>query len=440
MDTEVDLDGVRTVRLQYADLHGIARGKDLPAAQLAAAAEHCVHFVAAVMTVDLAHNVVAGFESGFEDIAGRPDLSTLVRIPWEPGTAACILDLESVATHEPYGVDGRGALKRIVREYEQLGLAPVLAPELEFYLCEPDETTREGWRRYVGRDSNVYTVGHRSDPRGILGRMMDLAGELGLDPIAANHEFGRGQFEINIRHAPAVESADRAFRLKWLVKECAAREGLLATFIGKPWNDDEGSGFHLHISLRDADGTNSCGDPEGEDGLAKVTRHFIAGVLEHAPGMLAFFNPTVNAYRRLHPEALVPTQVSWGHDNRFTFVRVPRERGSATRVEVRVGDGSANPYLAYTAALAAGLDGIRRELEPPAPLSGLVYGLPEEEQGAPLPTTLPDAIAALEADETLSAAIGQELIDTFKTIKASELDRFGKWVTDWEFREYSHHL
>ncbi|HVP74640.1 MAG TPA: glutamine synthetase family protein [Gaiellaceae bacterium] len=440
METELDLEGVRTVRLQYADLHGITRGKDIPVGQLAGAAEHCVHFVAAVMTVDLAHNVVAGFETGFEDIAARPDLSTLVRVPWEPGVATCIADLEQVATHEPYGVDGRAALKRIVAEYAELGLTPVIAPELEFYLCEPDTTTREGWRRYVGTDSNVYTVGPRADPRGILQRMMHAADDLGLEVLAGNHEYGRGQFEINIRHTTAVESADRAFRLKWLVKELAAQEGLLATFIGKPWNDDEGSGFHVHLSLCDADGTNRCGDPAGEDGLSGVTRQFVAGVLEHAPGMMALFNPTVNAYRRLHPEALVPTQVSWGHDNRFTFVRVPRERGAATRVEVRVGDGSANPYLAYTAALAAGLDGIRRELEPPAPLSGLIYALPEEEQGAPLPATLPDALAALAADEILCNAVGRKLVDTFTTIKEYELNRFRQWVTDWEFREYSHHL
>ncbi|HET7566687.1 MAG TPA: glutamine synthetase family protein [Gaiellaceae bacterium] len=435
-----DLEGVKTVRLQYADLHGIARGKDLPVRQLERALEDRVHFVAAVMTVDLGHNVVAGFETGFEDIAALPDVSTLRRVPWEPEVAVCIADLERIVDHAPYGVDGRAALKRIVGEYGKLGLSPVVAPELEFYLCEPDATARGGWRRYVGRDSNVYTVGHRADPRGILGRMMHAADEVGLDVLAGNHEYGRGQFEINIRHAPAVESADSAFRLKWLVKEMAAREDLLATFIGKPWNDDEGSGFHLHLSLCDADGANRCADPDGEDGLADVTRHFIAGVLAHGPALMAIFNPTVNAYRRINPEALVPTRVCWGHDNRFTYVRVPRERGSATRVEIRVGDGAANPYLAYAAALAAGLDGIRRELAPPAPLSGLIYELPEEQLGPPLPDTLPAAIAALEADELLVDALGEELVTTFKTIKGYELDRFGKWVTDWEMREYMHHL
>ncbi len=440
METELDLEGVKTVRLQYADLHGVARGKDLPVAQLQHAVEDCVHFVAAIMTIDLAHNVVAGFESGFEDIAARLDLSTLRRIPWDPEVAVCIADLETVASHEPYGVDGRAALKRVMAEYAELGLVPVVAPELEFYLMERATDTAAGWTRYVGGDSHAYTVGHQADPRGILTRIMRAADDLGLQVIAGNHEYGRGQFEINICHGTALDSADRAFWLKWLVKESAAREGLLATFIGKAWNDDEGSGFHLHVSLCGADGANRCADANGTDGLADVTRHFIAGVLAHAAGIMAFFNPTVNAYRRISPEALVPTRANWGHDNRFTYVRVPRERGDATRVEVRVGDGSANPYLAYTAALAAGLDGIRRRLELPPPLAGFVYERPEEELGALLPTTLPEALEALDADETLRAAMGPELVQTFKTVKEYELERFRRWVTDWEFREYTHHL
>ena len=441
MKTVLDLDGVKTIRLQFADLHGIVRGKDVPVGELDRTVEDCAHFVGAVMTVDLGHHVVPGFEeSGFKDIAARPDLSTLARVPWEPTVAACIANLERVADHEPFELDGRAVLKRIVAGYEQLGLSPVVAPELEFFLCEPDESSRGGWRPYAGHDSHVYTVGHQADPRGILGRMMEAADAVGLDVIAGNHEYGRGQFEINIRHGEAVESADRAFRLKWLVKEMAAREGLLATFIGKPWNDDEGSGFHLHVSLCDADGMNCCGDTEGENGLAALTRSFIAGVLAHAAPLMAFFNPTVNAYRRINPEALVPTRACWGYDNRFTFVRVPPERGSATRAEIRIGDGAANPYLAYAATLAAGLDGIRRKLEPAPALSGFIYELPEEQQGAALPMTLPEALAALEADELLRSSMGEKLIHTFTVIKRYELSRFDQWVSDWELREYLHHL
>ncbi len=169
----------------------------------------------------------------------------------------------------------------------------------------------------------------------------------------------------------------------------AARDGLLATFMGKPFNDDEGSGLHLHVSFDDGDGNNICDDPDQPHGLHPLARHFLAGVLEHGPGMMVFFNPTVNAYRRISAEALVPTRLCWGHDHRMTLIRVPAERGSATRLEIRLGDGTANPYLAYTAALAAGLDGIRRELEPPDPLEGMIYDLPEEQLGRPAADHLP---------------------------------------------------
>ncbi|MDQ6818491.1 MAG: glutamine synthetase family protein [Actinomycetota bacterium] len=432
--------GIRAVRLQYADLHGICRGKDIPSSAFAQASEDGINFVAAIMTVDLRHNVVAGFEEGFPDFLARPDLGTLVRLPWEPDVAACIVDLEDHENHEPYPVDPRGALKRILSQFSELGVSPAIGPELEFYLCEADASAPNGYRPYASQDSGVYTVGSVADPKGTLSRMLDAAVDLGLGAIAVAHEYGRSQYEINLRHSAALDSADRAFRYRAMVKELAARDGLLATFMGKPFNNDEGSGFHLHVSLVDGDGANACEDPSGAHGLGALTRHFIAGVLEHGPAMMVFFNPTVNAYRRITAEALVPTRSCWGHDNRMTLVRVPQERGSATRLEVRLGDGTANPYLAYAAALAAGLDGIRRELEPPEPLEGMIYDLPEEILGAELPTTFPAALAALEDDPVIVEALGEKLVETFKTIKGAELERFRTWVTDWEFSEYASRL
>jgi len=432
--------GIRVVRLQYADLHGINRGKDIPAWIFGEAAADGVGFVEAIMTVDLRHNVLAGFERGFPDLVAKPDLSTLVELPWEPGVAACIADLVDPETHGPHPLDSRGALKRVLAQFTDLGLEPIVGPELEFYLLEPDPTDPRGFRPYARQESPVYTVGHVADPRATLARMLDSTVALGLEAVAVAHEYGRSQYEINLRHCGALEAADRAFRFKSLVKELAERDGLRATFMGKPFNDDEGSGFHLHVSLVDLEGANACENPEGERGLADVTRHFIAGVLEHAPAMMVFFNPTVNAYRRISAEALVPTRVSWGHDNRMTLVRVPKERGAATRLEIRVGDGTASPYLAYTAALAAGLDGIRRELEPPAPIEGMIYELPEDAQGLALPTTFQEALEALEADTMIADAMGERLVETFRVIKGAELERFRSWVTDWEFAEYSHRL
>jgi glutamine synthetase len=280
-------------------------------------------------------------------------------------------------------------------------------------------------------------VGDLADPRGVLGRMLDAAVDLELGAIAAAHEYGRSQFEINLRHSDALDSADRAFRFRAMVKEMAARDGLLATFMGKPFNGDEGSGFHLHVSLVDADGANAGEASDGAHGLTPVMCHFIAGVMAHARAMMVFFNPTVNAYRRISAEALVPTRVCWGHDHRMTLVRVPKERGSSTRLELRLGDGTANPYLAYAAALAAGLDGIRRELELPEPVEGMIYDLPEDALGDSLPTTFAEALQALKEDQLMIDAIGARLVETFEEIKGAELERFRAWVTDWEFEEYS---
>jgi glutamine synthetase len=435
---DLEARGVRTVRVTYPDLHGISRGKDYPLSHFPHVVADGGAYCEAIMTVDLRHNVVAGPEHGFQDILARPDLDTLVPVPWEPETAWCLADLLRM-DGSPYGVDPRAAVRRAVEAYAELGLTPVVGPELEFYLCTPDPAETVGYRRYVDNPSHVYTVGQVADPRGILTEMLHACVDMGLGAIAANHEYGRSQFEINLMHGPALSAADRAFRFKSVVKDMAARDGLLATFIGKPWNDDEGSGFHLHLSLSDGDGKNAL-NGDGDEGLSPLAGHMIAGLLEHGPALMAFFNPTTNAYRRLHPEALVPTLVSWGHDNRLTLARVPRERGGATRIEFRVGDGAANPYLAIAAALFAGLDGIRRKLEPPPPCEGLIYELPEAETMTPLPTTFEAALEALAADELLVDAMGPELVAVFRVIKDAELERARRTVTDWEFQEYTHHL
>jgi glutamine synthetase len=421
--------GVRAVRLQYADLHGICRGKDIPISAFQKAADDGVGFAEAIMTTDLRHNMLGGFETGFPDILARPDLDTLVPLPWEPEVVACIVDLEEHNGGGPYAVDPRGALKRVLARFAEHGISPMVGPEFEFYLCEPEASDPRGWRPYAAQESGVYTVGDVADPRGTLSRMLDAAVEYDLGAVAAAHEYGRSQFEISLRHSAALDSADRAFRFKAMVKEMAARDGLLATFMGKPFNDDEGSGFHLHVSLADRDGANVGEDTADAHGLPPVMRHFIAGVLEHGPALMVFFNPTVNAYRRIDPQALVPTRVCWGHDRRLSLVRVPKERGPATRMEIRLGDGTANPYLAYAAALAAGLDGIERGLE-----------LPDEAQGRPLPVGFGQALDALKADPVIISAVGEKLVDTFELIKTAELERFRAWVTDWEFAEYSPRL
>jgi glutamine synthetase len=206
--------------------------------------------------------------------------------------------------------------------------------------------------------------------------------------------------------------------------------------MGKPFNDQGGSGFHLHVSA-DRDDENAFADRRDPDGVSAELRHFTAGVLAHGPALMALLNPTINAYRRIVPDSLAPTRVNWGWDNRTSFIRIPAERGRATRVEIRVGDGSANPYLAIAAVLFAGLHGIREELPLPDPVSGDAY---TQDVGEPLPATLEAALDALEADVVLRDAMSPQVVDTFLAIKRFEIERHRTWVSDWELAEYLHHL
>ena len=269
--------------------------------------------------------------------------------------------------------------------------------------------------------------------------MLDCCSELGLGAIAANHEFMNSQYEINISETAPLVAADNAFRFKSVVKDMAAQAGMLATFMGKPFNDQGGSGHHLHLSL-ERDGANCFDDPDGRDGLADELRHFTAGVIEHAPALVAFLNPTINAYRRILPDSLAPTHCNWGLDNRTTFIRIPAERGGASRLEIRVGDGACNPYLIVAAAIFAGVDGLRRELEPPDPLEGDAYTMDPSVQGTPVPASLEHALDALAEDELIRDAVGAEIVDTFLAIKRFELERFRAHTTDWEIDEYMRHL
>jgi glutamine synthetase len=268
--------------------------------------------------------------------------------------------------------------------------------------------------------------------------MLAACEQLGLQVRSANHEFSNSQYEITVGHSQPLDAADRGFLLKAAVKELAARAGLLATFMGKPFNDQGGTGFHVHLSLQGADGQNAFADGGGRDGLSPLLGRFVAGVLAHAPALTAVLAPTVNAYKRMVPDSLVPTHANWGLDNRTSFIRIPPERGAATRIEVRAGDGSANAHLIVAALLAAGLDGLRRELEPPPPLEGSAYRAADA--GEPLPRSLGAALDLLAADAVLVEALGASLVETFVTMKRFEAARFDAWVTDWELDEYASHL
>jgi glutamine synthetase len=429
---------ITSIRLLYPDLHGVARGKDIPVSEFDHVVESGISFCAAVMGMDLRHTPVVGGEAGYPDLIAKPDVSTLLALPWEPGVACCLANLEPAPGHDAI-CDPRGAVRRAVARFRELGLEPIVGPELEFFLIVRDAAAPGGVRRHVDNLSMVYTVGPQADPGGVVRRMTEDLSKLGLQALAFNHEYMNSQYEINLRHGDALDAADRAFRLKTAVKDIAAQNGMHATFMGKPFNDQGGSGTHLHISL-ERDGRNALDDPSGEQGVSRETGAFVAGVLRHAPALMAVLNPTVNAYRRIQPDSLAPTHANWGWDNRSTLVRIPPERGRGTRIELRVADGAANPYLAIAAVLVAGAAGVREELTPPPPVAGDAYRAEESVIGTRLPVSLDEALAALAADDVLRDGLGPEIVDTFLTVKNFELERHRAWVSDWEIAEYLHHL
>ena len=445
-------DGIDVLRLSYPDLAGTDRGRDLLVSRLARTAADGVAFCRSVYGTSPMGDVIdfeGGISAGLPDVLAFPDPATVTALPWAPGVAGVLADVYN-PDGSPAEESPRHLLRRVVEVFAELGITPSVGPELEFFLLEPDPGSPSGgihagsdpgkptgWRRYGEAPGNVYVAGLRGDPADTLLASLRQLSAYGLEVVAANHEFSSGQFEINLWHSAAMDAADRAFRFKAAVKELARRDGRLATFMAKPFNDEGGSGFHLHFSAVDADGEPLFDDPNGADGLSDTARSAVAGVLAHAPALTALSNPTINSYKRFGPDTLAPWLIDWGLDNRSAMIRIPPERGRAARMELRLGDASANPYLAVAGLLAAAYLGIRDKLTPPDPLVGYGYDATRADK---LPTDLGSALAALEADDELAALLGRTFVNAFTAYKRNELERFSRWTTDWEFREYAYHL
>jgi glutamine synthetase len=432
-------DGIDVVRVGYSDLMGTERGRDVLADRFDRTVGDGVAFCRSIYATSPMGDVIdiaGGLSAGLPDIVVVPDLSTVRPVPWEPGVAHVIGDVYN-PDGSPSEESPRQVLRRVIDRFAELGMRPIVGPELEFYVLEPDETKPNGWGPYGAATGNVYVAGLKGDPENtLLSSLRELAA-YGLDVVAANHEFGSGQFEINLWHSEALDAADRAFRFKSALKELARRRGKIATFMAKPFNEEGGSGFHVHFSTVDAEGKPLFDDPNGADGLSDIARSAIAGVLAHAPALAAISNPTINSYKRFGPDTLAPWLIDWGLDNRSAMVRIPPERGRASRMELRLGDASANPYLAIAGLLGAAYLGIRDGLTPPDKLEGYGY---DPTKAAKLPADLGTAIDALEEDKDLADILGPSFVEAFVAYKRNELERFGQFVTDWEFREYAYHL
>ncbi|MEV5740791.1 glutamine synthetase family protein [Microbispora rosea] len=431
---DVEAGRVDTVLLAVTDMQGRLQGKRLSARYfleevLDHAAEGCNYLLA----VDVDMNTVDGYamsswERGYGDFVMRPDLSTLRRVPWHEGTVLLLADLvwedgaDVVASP-------RQILRRQLARLAERGWTAYVGTELEFVVY--DDSYEQAWQRGY-RDltpANLYNVDYsllgtsRIEP---LLRKIRLGMEgAGLYVESAKGECNLGQHEIAFRYADALTTCDNHVFYKNGAKEIAAQEGRSVTFMAKP-NQREGNSCHIHISLRDADGTPvmAGGEPYG---LSEVGRRFIAGQLAAMRELTLPYAPNINSYKRFVPGSFAPTAVKWGLDNRTCSLRLVGH-GPSLRIENRVPGGDVNPYLAVAAMIAAGLRGIDAGLELEEPFAGNAYDSGAER----VPATLRDALALWEGSPIAEEAFGKDVVEHYANNARVELAAFDAAVTDWE--------
>ncbi|PGS49406.1 type I glutamate--ammonia ligase [Bacillus sp. AFS041924] len=423
---------VKYIRLQFTDLLGVIKNVEIPVSQLEKALDNKMMFDG---------SSIEGFVRIEEsDMYLFPDLDTWVVFPWtaEKGKVARLICDIYNADGTPFEGDPRNNLKRMLKEMEALGFTDFnLGPEPEFFLFKLDE---KGEPTLELNDKGGYFDLAPTDLGENCRRdiVLELE-EMGFEIEASHHEVAPGQHEIDFKYAGAIKACDDIQTFKLVVKTIARKHGLHATFMPKPLFGVNGSGMHCNLSLF-TNGKNAFYDESGELGLSETARHFIAGILKHAPNFTAVTNPTVNSYKRLVPGYEAPCYVAWSARNRSPLIRIPASRGLSTRVEVRSVDPAANPYLALSVLLAAGLDGIKNKLEAPAPVDRNIYVMTKEEREEvgiiDLPATLAAALDQLKTDEVIVNALGEHLFEHFVEAKEIEWDIFRTQVHPWERDQY----
>ncbi|HEX4579288.1 MAG TPA: glutamine synthetase family protein [Candidatus Dormibacteraeota bacterium] len=420
--------GVRNVHLQFSDVLGTVKTVTIPASGLDAALEHGVWFDG---------SSVEGFTRTAEsDMYLAPDPATLQVIPWAAEPTARLICWARTPDGEPYSGDPRGALQRAVDRAANLGYDYRVGPEIEFFLLERGP---EGIPVARSDDGAGYFDVTGVGATDLRQAMLAAAAAVGVEVNSAHHEVAPGQHEVDLGAGAALAAADAVVTFRLAMQAVAQRAGLIASFMPKPFNDQPGSGMHVHQSLGRGGGNAFAG--ADDYGLSDVAKHFIAGQLHHAAGMCLVLAPLVNSYKRLVRGLEAPIFLSWARTNRGALIRVPHvSRTQAARVELRSPDPSCNPYLAFAVMLRCGLDGIERRLPLPPPVEEALYGFDEVElerrNVGLLPDNLKDAVDACADDDVVRDALGDNLTDRFLEAKRAEWREYRGQVTGWELERY----
>ena len=426
---------VKFLRLQFTDILGHNKNVEVPTSQFEKALEGEIMFDG---------SSVQGFTRIEEsDMLLEPDFESFLIFPdiiegTERGTVARLICDIKLPDGTPFEGDPRTILKREIAKLKKLGFDDMYAgPEPEFFLFLRDAN---GTPTTITHDKAGYfdlaPVDLGEDARR---DMVNALVDMGFEIEAAHHEVAPGQHEIDFKYDQALRTADAISTFRLVVKRIALNHGLHATFMPKPVAGINGSGMHTHLSVF-KNGENAFFDPSAEYQLSRTALNWIAGLLEHASGMVAVTNPTVNSYKRLTPGYEAPTNIAWSASNRSAMIRIPARRGLGTRSELRMPDPSCNPYLALAVMLAAGRDGIERDLTPPPAIQRNIFEMSVRDRRRhkikELPGTLREALVALQRDRVMAEALGEHAYHHFVDAKTREFDKYRIAVHDWELDQY----
>ncbi len=437
LKAEYDAGRIDTVLVCLVDMQGRLMGKRFHAKTFLDGAWEETHCCNYLLATDLEMATPGGYkatswESGYGDYVMKPDLATLRPMPWLEGTAMVLSDILDHHTHEPVPHAPRQVLKRQVERSEALGLTPMMATELEFFLFEGgyDAIRKGGFRdlQPVSGYNEDYHILQTTKEEAVMRPLRNHLFAAGIPVENSKGEAETGQEELNIRYADALACADHHTIAKHATKEIAWMNGVAASFMAKWHHAKVGSASHVHLSLWRGD-EPAFHDPGAPHGMSDLMRSFCAGMLAHAPEYMVFLAPYVNSYKRFAKGTFAPTRAAWSVDNRTAGFRLCGEGTKAVRMECRIGGADLNPYLAQAALIAAGLKGLEDGLELPPPAVGDVY---EAADAPELPNTLRAATEALRNSAMLREAMGDFVIDHYTRAAEWEQEEFDRVVTDWE--------
>lgn len=422
---------VRFLRLQFTDILGVNKNVEIPRSQFEKALKGDILFDG---------SSIEGFVRIEEsDMLLAPDLETLRVFPWgdpDQRVARLICDIHR-PDGTPFDGDPRRVLKRQIERAAALGYTMNAGMEAEFFMFKPGLQGEPGTQTHdVGSYFDLAPTDLGEDARRAIVSALE---QMGFEVEASHHEVAHGQHEIDFRYADALTTADNIATFRFVVKYVATQFNLTASFMPKPIFGQNGSGMHTHQSLF-RDGKNAFHEPGAEWELSPVALHYIGGILRHARGFCAITNPLVNSYKRLVPGFEAPVNVAWSMRNRSPLIRVPARRGSGTRVEVRMPDPSANPYLALAVMLAAGLDGVETQADHREPVDTNIFEMSFREKRRlridDLPHDLNEACDELEKNDVIMAALGDHVAKHFLDAKRQEWREYITQVHQWELERY----